>query len=66
MERFDRARHAKGGTRVADLRLDMQRTYAVTRRRVPRASTTLQRGVSEMQRVWRGMEDISVSDHSLV
>ena len=26
LDRFDRARHAKGGTRVADLRLDMQRT----------------------------------------
>ncbi len=65
MERFDRARHAKGGTKVADLRLDMQRTMQ-SHAAVFRASNTLQRGVSEMQRVWRGMEDMSVSDHSLV
>jgi succinate dehydrogenase / fumarate reductase flavoprotein subunit len=65
MDRFDRARHAKGGTKVADLRLDMQRTMQA-HAAVFRNSKTLARGVSEMQRVWRGMEDMSVSDHSLV
>src|SRR5208283_3624661 len=65
LDRFDRARHAKGGTRVADLRLDMQRTMQ-THAAVFRNSKTLAEGVSEMQRVWRGLSDMSVSDHSLI
>jgi succinate dehydrogenase / fumarate reductase flavoprotein subunit len=65
MDRFDRARHAKGGTKVAELRLDMQRTMQA-HAAVFRNSKTLERGVSEMQRVWRGMDDMSVSDRSLV
>ena len=43
LDRFDRARHAKGGTRVADLRLDMQRTMQ-THAAVFRNSRTLARG----------------------
>ncbi|MSP01597.1 MAG: succinate dehydrogenase flavoprotein subunit [Acetobacteraceae bacterium] len=65
MDRFDRARHAKGGTKVAELRLDMQRTMQA-HAAVFRNSKTLERGVTEMQRVWRGLDDMSVSDHSLV
>jgi succinate dehydrogenase / fumarate reductase flavoprotein subunit len=65
LDRFDRARHAKGGTRVADLRLDMQRTMQ-THAAVFRNSRTLSEGVSEMQRVWRGLSDMSVSDRSLI
>ena len=65
MDRFDRARHAKGGTKVAELRLDMQRTMQ-SHAAVFRNSKTLERGVTEMQRVWRGLDDMSVSDHSLV
>jgi succinate dehydrogenase flavoprotein subunit len=65
LDRFDRARHAKGGTRVADLRLDMQRTMQ-THAAVFRNSRTLAQGVSEMQRVWRGLSDMSVSDRGLI
>jgi len=65
LDRFDRARHAKGGTRVADLRLDMQRTMQ-SHAAVFRDSATLADGVKEMQRVWHGMEDMSVSDRSLI
>jgi succinate dehydrogenase / fumarate reductase flavoprotein subunit len=65
MDRFDRARHAKGGTKVAELRLDMQRTMQ-SHAAVFRNSKTLERGVTEMQRVWRGLDDMSVSDHSLI
>jgi succinate dehydrogenase / fumarate reductase flavoprotein subunit len=65
MDRFDRARHARGGTKVAELRLDMQRTMQA-HAAVFRNSITLERGVAEMQRVWRGMDDMSVSDHSLI
>jgi succinate dehydrogenase / fumarate reductase, flavoprotein subunit len=62
---FDRTRHAKGGTKVADLRVDMQRTMQA-HAAVFRNSTTMARGVAEMRRVWRGMDDMSVSDHSLI
>jgi succinate dehydrogenase / fumarate reductase flavoprotein subunit len=65
LDRFDRARHAKGGTKVADLRDDMQRTMQA-HAAVFRNSKTLTRGVSEMQRVWNGMEDMSVADRSLI
>ena len=65
LERFDRTRHAKGGTRVADLRVDMQRTMQ-SHAAVFRNSTTLAEGVAAMQRVWRGLSDMSVSDRSLI
>jgi succinate dehydrogenase / fumarate reductase flavoprotein subunit len=65
LDRFDKARHAKGGTKVADLRLDMQRTMQA-HAAVFRNSKTLERGVAEMRRVWRGLDDMSVSDHSLI
>jgi succinate dehydrogenase / fumarate reductase flavoprotein subunit len=65
LDRFDRARHARGGTKVADLRDDMQRTMQA-HAAVFRNSKTLARGVAEMQRVWNGMEDMSVTDRSLI
>jgi succinate dehydrogenase / fumarate reductase, flavoprotein subunit len=65
LDRFDRARHAKGGTRVADLRVNMQRTMQ-THAAVFRNSTTLAEGVAAMQRVWGGLSDMSVSDRSLI
>jgi succinate dehydrogenase / fumarate reductase flavoprotein subunit len=65
LDRFDKARHAKGGTRVADLRLDMQRTMQA-HAAVFRNSKTLARGVGEMKRVWRGLDDMAVSDRSLI
>ena len=65
LDRFDGVRHAKGATRVADLRLDMQRTMH-RHAAVFRNSKTLAEGVSEMQRVWRGLSDMSVSDRSLI
>ena len=46
LDRFDRARHAKGGTRVADLRLEMQRTMQA-HAAVFRNSKTLERGRRE-------------------
>jgi succinate dehydrogenase / fumarate reductase, flavoprotein subunit len=65
LARFDRARHAKGGTKVAELRLDMQRTMQ-SHAAVFRNSKTLAEGVAKMQQVWRGLDDMSVSDHSLI
>ncbi len=65
LDRFDRTRHAAGGTKVAELRLDMQRTMQ-THAAVFRNSKTLARGVAEMQRVWRALDDMSVADNSLI
>jgi succinate dehydrogenase / fumarate reductase, flavoprotein subunit len=65
LDRFDHARYAKGGTRVADLRLDMQRTMQ-SHAAVFRNSKTLADGVKQMHRVWHGLEDMSVSDRSLI
>ncbi len=65
LDRFDRTRHAKGGTRVADLRLDMQRTMQ-SHAAVFRTSASLKDGVAKMAKVWQGLDDIAVSDHSLI
>ena len=65
LDRFDRARHAKGGTRVADLRDQMQRTMQ-NHAAVFRASKTLTEGVDKMKKVWGGLGDMSVSDRSLI
>ncbi len=65
LARFDRTRNASGGTRVADLRLEMQRVMQ-GHAAVFRNSRTLAEGVARMQQVWRGLDDMSVSDHSLI
>jgi succinate dehydrogenase / fumarate reductase flavoprotein subunit len=65
LDRFDKARHAKGGTRVAALRDDMQRTMQA-HAAVFRTSKSMVEGVEKMRRIWHGMEDMSVSDHSLI
>jgi succinate dehydrogenase / fumarate reductase flavoprotein subunit len=65
LERFDRIRHAKGGTSVAALRLEMQRTmqaYAT----VFRNSESLKQGVAKMHEVWSGLADLNVADRSLI
>ncbi len=65
LDRFDRARHARGGTSVADLRLEMQRTMQ-THAAVFRNTSSLQEGVAKMQRVWDGLADMSVADRGLI
>jgi succinate dehydrogenase / fumarate reductase flavoprotein subunit len=65
LDRFDKARHAKGGTKVAALRDDMQRTMQA-HAAVFRTSRSMVEGVEKMQRIWRGLDDMSVSDHSLI
>ena len=62
---MDRARHAKGGTRVADLRLDMKRAMQ-GHAAVFRNSKSLTEGVEKMKKIWSGMTDMSVSDRSMV
>ena len=65
LERFDRLRHASGGTKTAELRLDMQRTMQ-NNAAVFRTSEVLSEGVELIDKVWDGMADVSVSDRSLI
>jgi len=65
LDRLDRARHAKGGTKVADLRDQLQRTMQA-HAAVFRNSESLTLGVSKMQKIWGGLSDVSVSDRSLI
>ena len=65
LDRFDRARHAKGKTSVGELRLDMQRAmqkYAA----VFRSGDSLSEGVKEMDEIAAQMSDIGIQDRSLV
>ena len=65
LERLDRLRHAKGGTSVASLRLEMQRTmqnYCP----VYRTGDVLTQGVKLLQDVWAKKADLKVEDRSLI
>jgi succinate dehydrogenase / fumarate reductase, flavoprotein subunit len=65
LDRLDQARHAKGATKVAALRLELQRTMQA-HAAVFRNSESLSLGVAKMQKVWKGMDDMSVTDRSLI
>ena len=65
LDRFDRTRHAKGGTKVAALRDAMQRGMQA-HAAVFRTSKSMTEGVEKMQQIWRGMTDMSVSDRGLI
>ena len=65
LDRFDRIRHAKGGTPTSELRVQMQRTMQ-THAAVFRASDSLKEGVEKMRKIWAGMEDLKVADRSLI
>ncbi|MEN9499087.1 MAG: hypothetical protein RIS83_906 [Pseudomonadota bacterium] len=65
LDRFDRVRHAKGGTNVAELRLAMQRTMQ-THAAVFRTSDLLKEGVAKMAQVAGSYGDIKIADRSLI
>ena len=65
LDRFDRARHASGGTKVAAIRVDMQRAMQA-HAAVFRTSRSLTEGVEKMGAIWSGMDDVGVSDRSLI
>ncbi|HTI03074.1 MAG TPA: succinate dehydrogenase flavoprotein subunit, partial [Acidisoma sp.] len=65
LDRFDAARHASGHTRVAELRVDLQRAMQ-SHAAVFRNSASLTEGVAKVQKIWSGMSDMSVSDRSLI
>ncbi len=65
LARLDRFRQAKGGTPTAAIRHRMQdamQTYCG----VFRDTATLERGKAEIAKVWQLMDDIRVSDRSLI
>jgi succinate dehydrogenase / fumarate reductase flavoprotein subunit len=64
-DRFDRRRHASGGTRVAELRDRLQRVMQA-HAAVFRDGASLNQGVAKMHALWGGVDDISVSDRSLI
>jgi succinate dehydrogenase / fumarate reductase flavoprotein subunit len=65
LDRFDKTRNAKGGTKVADLRDQLQRTMQ-GHAAVFRNSKSLTEGVEKMNKLWTGLSDVSISDRSLV
>ncbi|MYZ48166.1 succinate dehydrogenase flavoprotein subunit [Propylenella binzhouense] len=65
LTRLDRARHANGGTPTAELRSRMQRVMQ-SNCAVFRTGEVLQEGHELIHDVWRGSDDIRVSDRSLI
>jgi succinate dehydrogenase / fumarate reductase flavoprotein subunit len=65
MARFDKIRNAKGSTKVADLRDQLQRIMQ-GHAAVFRNSASLTEGVTKMQTLWKNLDNISISDRSLV
>ncbi|MGJ8623471.1 MAG: succinate dehydrogenase flavoprotein subunit [Yoonia sp.] len=64
-DRFDGLRHAKGTTGTAELRLEMQKAMQEDAA-VFRTDKTLAEGVKKMTAIAEKMDDISVTDRSLV
>ena len=65
LARFDRFRNAKGGTPTAVLRDKMQRAMQEDAA-VFRTGVTLREGSKRINDVWKGVDDISVTDRSLI
>ncbi|WP_234729780.1 succinate dehydrogenase flavoprotein subunit [Acidocella facilis] len=65
LARFDATRYAKGGTKVAELRDQLQRTMQ-SHAAVFRNSKSLTEGVDKMEKLWAGMSDMKVQDASLI
>ncbi|MCA3669490.1 MAG: succinate dehydrogenase flavoprotein subunit, partial [Methylobacterium sp.] len=63
--RLDHYRYANGGTSTAELRLKMQKTMQANCA-VYRTGETLEEGSKLIHEVWKGIEDIRVTDRSLV
>ena len=65
MDRFDATRNASGSTTTADLRLEMQKTMQADAA-VFRTDKTLAEGLEKMKGVAAKLDDISVTDRSMV
>ena len=65
VERVDRLRHANGGTRTAELRLQMQRVMQ-NHAAVFRTGESLQEGIDLLEPIFAAFSDVSVADRSLI
>jgi succinate dehydrogenase / fumarate reductase flavoprotein subunit len=65
ISRFDKLRNSNGGTATSVLRDKMQRTMQKNCA-VFRDAKILKEGMEEIKKPWQGMDDISVSDKSLI
>jgi succinate dehydrogenase / fumarate reductase flavoprotein subunit len=65
LARVDKYRHAKGGSPTAEIRLDMQRTMQ-KHCAVFRDTALLAEGVELMTKVNKRLEDVAVTDRSLI
>jgi succinate dehydrogenase / fumarate reductase flavoprotein subunit len=65
MDRFDRLRHADGGTPTAVLREKMQRTMQEDAA-VFRTSESRKSGVDRMEKIWSELPDVKVTDRSMI
>jgi succinate dehydrogenase / fumarate reductase flavoprotein subunit len=65
LDRLDRIRHAKGGTKVSALRDTMQRTMQA-HAAVFRNSESLTQGVEKMTKLWGDLSDVQLTDRSLI
>lgn len=65
IDRLDNIRFAKGSTRTADLRLDMQKTMQECCA-VFRTEKTLAEGEKRIDKCFEGLKDLSITDRSMV
>ena len=65
LTRLDKARHAKGDTPTAALRLEMQRAMQ-NHAAVFRTGEIMSEGVEQLQETWGKRDDIKVSDRSMI
>ncbi len=65
LARFDRVRHADGGTPTAELRLKMQKIMQEDAA-VFRTEQSLKQGCKRMNEAWSQLADLKVSDRSLI
>ena len=65
LERLDKFRNAKGGTRTATLRLEMQKEMQA-HCAVFRTGEVLKEGMQRINKCWQGMADLQVSDRSMI
>ena len=65
MERFDRIRHANGGSPTAVLREKMQRAMQEDAA-VFRTQETLEQGCKRISAIWKELADLKVTDRSMI
>jgi len=65
LARFDKIRHAKGGSKTAEIRLAMQKTMQ-DHCAVFRTSDVLAEGVTKINEIAKSFEDLQITDRSLI